>query len=702
MKKHQIQPRQENVLAKNNLVPDDVYYEFLDTFRNLNKASQIINASLISNSCLVQKRKKKNPQLPEREVIKTVFTDILNSMKTNNLSYYEVLHGRFWLGKSIQEMRTSYENLSISERTFKQMQRDAVFEFASRFLEQEETCKRTESFWQQVRFQVANNPLLAVGMVLSFLVLVISIYTIFSSDSGANKIEAQDSSSISTSLTETNVATDIPKQINTLCGESEAIQFPPTEESLIRHEGVSSFSPENTPNGILNNFIRSLAIGSKGILIGYHKAGSTGNGGLTYLEFDEHKWFWANCNEAVELEDTIVNSIVVDHNEFIWVATDGKGVLAYDGQEWKSYTTANSDLPSDVIYDLMIDDENRVWAATYKGIAQFNGQEWAIIYSSDNELPDNLTYAIAFDSSNNIWIGHVSEGISQFSGSKGEWISHKQEDGNIGGNNIRGIVVREATDTQSESVWFAIDGGGVAKYEAGVWTNFGLADGLPSEEVRTVAIDFHGRIWAGTVDGAAYFDGQVWHKYHSFSTLSIAFGPGCENSAHCENDQVWTGTEDNGLTHSRLPYAENTLDINQICFFKDSEPPLCSNLVEIPHPHIITATYPIPLSPGEDFYFDVQVAPLGGFELNASRDFLLHIGEDDTSLFGSYFNVPLSEDANSGQSVEFSLNDRRMIAPQLPDGVNKYSYISPWQVWMFTRLAGPQIHIVFTVEKPQQ
>ena len=689
-------------MAENNFVPDEVYYEFLDTFRVLNKASQVVDSNLIFNSCLIQQRQRDNLQLSEREAIKEVFTDLLKSLKSDGSEYYEILHGRFWLGKSIREMLNEYQNLSVSERAFKQLQRDAIFEFASRFLEQEEACKRTESFSQQIRLKVANHPLLAVGVALVLLAFMVSVYAILSSDSGANEIAAQESPSSSTTLSATKVTIDTPTQINSLCGESEAINFPPTEDFLVRNEGISLFNSGNASNGILNDFVRSLAVGPNGVLVGYHNEGTSSVGGLTYLEFDERKWFWANCNEAAGLQDFIVNSIELDHDGRIWVATDGSGVLVYNGLEWTTYTTANSDLPSDVIFDLTVDNENRIWAATYAGIAQFNGQEWATVYSSDNELKDNLTYGIAFDNSNNIWIGHVSEGISQFSGEDGEWHFHRQEDGNIGGNNIRGIVVREAMGTSPESVWFVTDGGGVTKYEEGIWTTYGIENGLPSEKVNTIAIDYFGRIWIGTAEGTAYFDGLNWNLYHSFNTFAIAFGPGCENSAHCEDDQVWTGTEENGLTHSRLPYAENTLHINQICFFKDNEPPLCPNLVEIQYPHIVTATYPIPLSPGEEFYFDVQVIPFGGFELNTSRDFLLHIGKDDASLFGSYFNVPLSEDANSGQSVEFSLNDRRMIAPQLPNGVNQFSYISPWQVWMFTRLAGPQIHIVFTVEKPER
>ena len=543
-----------------------------------------------------------------------------------------------------------------------------------------------------------------LGIVTSFVIMVVIVFAIwmFISISDPNEGAEITPTAEPTSVTQSASipeATPIPVNETSLCGESMQLEDVPSGEDFIRHEGVTTFNTENTPNGILNNNIRSVAVAPHGILLGYHNLGSTNVGGLTYLEFDERKWFWANCNEANITEGLLVNSIAVDQQERIWVGTDGGGVLLFDGTDWTTYTAENSNLPQNAVFGLSIDDDNTIWAATWGGIARFDGAEWTAVYNTEDELTKNPAHNIAFDSTNNIWIGHVLHGVTQFDAANGTWILYQEGEGTIGGNNVRGIVVREETDTSPESVWFATDGGGVTKYEEGNWTVYGVKDGLPSEEVRTVALDIHGRIWVGTVEGASYFDGANWHTYHSLSTLSIAFLPGCDEPTSCPDDHVWTATEENGLTHSRLPYPDQVLDVKRICFLAEDREPECPELVELSHPHIITATYSQPLSLGDEFYFEIEASPRGGYELNGNSDFLLHIDVTEDTLFGSHHNVPIDGIISSGQFFKFSFNDRRMTVPTLPEGESEATFVSPWRAWVRTRYAGPEIHIVFTVKE---
>jgi hypothetical protein len=52
------------------------------------------------------------------------------------------------------------------------------------------------------------------------------------------------------------------------------------------------------------------------------------------------------------------------------------------------------------------------------------------------------------------------------------------------GNGIWGLWVERAG--AGERVWLASDGEGLARYQAGNWTVFRSADGLPSDSVRSV------------------------------------------------------------------------------------------------------------------------------------------------------------------------------------------------------------------------
>jgi ligand-binding sensor domain-containing protein len=48
------------------------------------------------------------------------------------------------------------------------------------------------------------------------------------------------------------------------------------------------------------------------------------------------------------------------------------GIAVYDGSDWRYYTTANSELPSDTVYQIAIDDDGTKWIATDEGLAAFN------------------------------------------------------------------------------------------------------------------------------------------------------------------------------------------------------------------------------------------------------------------------------------------------------------------------------------------
>lgn len=62
------------------------------------------------------------------------------------------------------------------------------------------------------------------------------------------------------------------------------------------------------------------------------------------------------------------------------------------------------------------------------------------------------------------------------------------------------------------AVWLATDGAGAVRWQEGRWTVFRQREGLPSREVETLALDPTGRLWAGTRNGVAVFDGTRFER----------------------------------------------------------------------------------------------------------------------------------------------------------------------------------------------
>ncbi|WP_333662046.1 two-component regulator propeller domain-containing protein [Chishuiella changwenlii] len=77
------------------------------------------------------------------------------------------------------------------------------------------------------------------------------------------------------------------------------------------------------------------------------------------------------------LTDIGIYAIKVDNANRKWIATNGAGVyyVSENGEETRyHFTTKNSPLPSDIVYDVSLDESNgKVFFSTEKGVVSFNG-----------------------------------------------------------------------------------------------------------------------------------------------------------------------------------------------------------------------------------------------------------------------------------------------------------------------------------------
>ncbi len=117
----------------------------------------------------------------------------------------------------------------------------------------------------------------------------------------------------------------------------------------------------------------------------------------------------ANLNYELTEIRKYVNVIQVINNE-IWVGGYGWGIAVLRDNYWQYYDT-HSGLPSNNIYSIIKDKNDKIWVSTDKGIAIFNSGQWFVINSDNSPLYINSIIAIAIDDDNNKWIGTGNNGI---------------------------------------------------------------------------------------------------------------------------------------------------------------------------------------------------------------------------------------------------------------------------------------------------
>lgn len=464
--------------------------------------------------------------------------------------------------------------------------------------------------------------------------------------------------------------------------------------TFLPDQGVIAFNVENTPDVILNNNVRSVAIDSTGLWIGYYADDlDTSRNGLTHF----NNQAWADCNQVEGPKGKNVQEIAFDSKGHVWVAAEGRvsggGVSRFDGKEWYTYTTEDG-LPSNDTFGLTIDENDDVWVATWLGMAKFDGKKWSTPYSQSNDtIFDDHIHAMAVDKANNIWVGHINQGVSLLKAGASEWVHHTTET-ELGGNEIRSIAIRPATESSPESVWLATADGGITKYEQETWTIYNQENGLPGNGVEDVAIDKYNRVWVATTNGVVYLTDSGWVTYNTLKTRSIAFGPACEDCPF-DDEKVWTGTFEMGATYSRLPYPDAAIDVLKACVERTGQEPTCHTPTDDSNGEIAIIPYPEPLTPGEEVRLEIRVAPRSPYELREDRgDLLTNLAPTEEERYGTWIHILAKGLIHSGEPFAFTDHEFLLKVPNLANGE---TFSSTWRVWMHTRYTGPKIQLQFTV-----
>jgi ligand-binding sensor domain-containing protein len=244
---------------------------------------------------------------------------------------------------------------------------------------------------------------------------------------------------------------------------------------------------------------------------------------------------WTNFTTVnSELPSNKVSSICVDDFGHLWFGTDN-GLVRFDGMDWKIYqatsekqTLAGNGLLN-VIYDFF-DSMHELWIATSNGVsvmeinADMDAFTYATPYFMANEdvlLPSNTVTSVAIDEHHARWFG-TDAGIAGFFGSK--WKAYKSADHfDLTSDNITSIFSKDDT------TYFASIGGGVmrmtyyldATTTASPLDNWGF---IASNNVYSVFVDSRGAKWCGTDKGVSRFENRdlrVMGNWITFTTDTV-------------------------------------------------------------------------------------------------------------------------------------------------------------------------------------
>jgi signal transduction histidine kinase/CheY-like chemotaxis protein len=211
-------------------------------------------------------------------------------------------------------------------------------------------------------------------------------------------------------------------------------------------------------------------------------------------------------------------------------------------------------LTKEAIQNLALDRENRVWVATRTGLfrssrpASSSGKEQRfermIVAGAPLGQPEAFRM-VTIGHAGDVWAAG-DRGLAHFS--EGVWSRFGMKDG------LKSDVVVSVAEDPDGSIWVAyrealgltrlsFAGGGLHV------ESFGPGNGPRSEKIVFLAFDARGHLWSGTDHGADVFDGTRWRHYGKADGL---IWDDCNTNAFLAgpDGSTWIGTS-RGLSHFR-------------------------------------------------------------------------------------------------------------------------------------------------------
>ena len=143
----------------------------------------------------------------------------------------------------------------------------------------------------------------------------------------------------------------------------------------------TNYNYENA--GINNDWIRAISSNSTGLMF------IADYFGVNTYQPETDDWLFVYNTFTAPMSSERVNKIGFQQNGTLWFATHIGVTSADTSNFWTQYYDYNSNLPHNVTDGLYIDDEDRVWLATYGGVAVFTSTDNLPTTSTDLQVYPN-------------------------------------------------------------------------------------------------------------------------------------------------------------------------------------------------------------------------------------------------------------------------------------------------------------------------
>jgi len=223
-----------------------------------------------------------------------------------------------------------------------------------------------------------------------------------------------------------------------------------------------------------------------------------------------------NLGQRLGLNSDVI-SMVQDARGRVWLGTVGSGLVRVDPSgDVRRYQHDPADpgsIASDVVNDILVDHAQTIWLATWGGLSRFDEQRGTFgTYKPAGMDPKYLALAEGADHA--FWLATHLDGLQRFDPGTGEFITYPAGGAAKGLSNGR---VNAVHVDRRGIVWIGTQNGLDALDPAtGDIRNYHSDDGLPGNAVSCILEDDEDGIWLGTNNGISRHD-AVTGEFRNFT-----------------------------------------------------------------------------------------------------------------------------------------------------------------------------------------
>ena len=250
---------------------------------------------------------------------------------------------------------------------------------------------------------------------------------------------------------------------------------------------------------------------------------------------------WTNFNTGnSEIASDKLNCITIDNNNKIWIGSLDQGIILYDGNQWLNYTRGSTRLPDNKINSIItIRKNNNVLAGTDAGMAKYysDGPNDLKVYRPPF-YPTSPVGPIAAKSDDMIALAIKSHIVVLLGDRMDEYYPTSLNSSDF---DITAMMYGAA-----DHIWIGTKNGEIAQRLGDEWIFYNsFNSSIYSNQITALAIDDLGTVWVGysSSDRLSYYDGTSW-KPSIYTSTSARYKV---NSIYVDaKERLWVGTN-NGL-----------------------------------------------------------------------------------------------------------------------------------------------------------